>query len=110
MLFDALSLEGFDACCVEDGRAARERFGSSGPYDVLLLDDRMPNLSGRELLRELRAAGEDIPALLISGSCDLDDDERALLKPSAILRKPIPMAEVSQALRAAIEARRRPSS
>ena len=110
MLHDALALEGFDACCVEDGQEAREQFGSTGPYDALLLDDRMPNLSGRELLRELRAAGENIPALIISGGCELDDDERALLRPAAILRKPIPVSEISRALRDAIEAGRRSSS
>jgi DNA-binding response OmpR family regulator len=106
MLHDGLSLEGFDACCVEDGREARERFGSSGPYDVLLLDDRMPHVTGRELVRELRAAGEDVPALIYSGNCELDEAECAALR-LHVLRKPLPMAEISRALRRAIEARQR---
>jgi DNA-binding response OmpR family regulator len=110
MLFDALSHEGFDACCVENGRVARERLGSTGPYDALLLDDRMPHLSGRDLLRELRTAGEDIPALILSGGCELDDDERAFLRPAAILQKPIANAEIYRPHRAAIESGRRSSS
>ena len=105
MLQDALSDDGFDTCCVEDGIKARERFGTSGPYDVLLLDDRMPNLTGRQLLRELREAGEDVPALIISGGCDMDDEERAALRPVAVLRKPIRMAEISRALRDAVRER-----
>jgi DNA-binding response OmpR family regulator len=103
MLGDALALDGFDACCVEDGRAARIALGASGPYDAVLLDDRMPHVTGRQLLSELRAAGVDVPVLLLSGSCDMDERERARLRPSAILLKPVRMADVSRALRAAIE-------
>ena len=102
MLLEALAHEGFEACGVDNGAAALAEYGSSGPYDALLLDDRMPHLTGRELLRELREAGEDVPVLLISGHCDLDDDERAALRPAAVLRKPSRMADICRALRAAI--------
>jgi DNA-binding response OmpR family regulator len=103
MLEDALAHDGFEACCVADGLAARERFESSGPYDVLLLDDRMPHLSGRQLLRELRAAGKAVPALILSGNGELDDEERASLSPVALLRKPARLSDIARALRAAIE-------
>jgi DNA-binding response OmpR family regulator len=109
VLRDALTLDGFEACCVADGLVARERFLSSGPFDALLLDDRMPLLTGRELLRELRTAGQNVPVLILSGHCDAHDEEWAALKPSAVLRKPIRMSEVSRALREAIEGERRPA-
>lgn len=104
MLEDALSHDGFDACCVPDGLAARETFASSGPYDVLLLDDRMPHMSGRQLLHTLREAGEAVPALILSGNCDLDDEERASLSPVAVLRKPARLQDISRALREVVEA------
>jgi len=103
VLRDALELDGFDACCVADGVAAREHLASSGPYDVLLLDDRMPRLSGREFLRELRAAGTELPVVLLSGECELNEQEWATLRPSAMLRKPTAMSAIARALRAAIE-------
>jgi CheY-like chemotaxis protein len=77
VLRDALTHDGFEACCVADGLVARERFESSGPFDALLLDDRMPLLTGRELLRELRAAGQNVPVLILSGYCDAHDEEWA---------------------------------
>ena len=70
---------------------------------MILLDDRMPRLSGRELLRELRAAGKELPVVLLSGECELNEQEWATLRPSAMLRKPIPMSAITRALRAAIE-------
>ena len=102
VLHSALLLDGFDACCVADGVAARERFASHAPYDALLLDDRMPFLTGRELLRELRLAGVTVPVLILSGGCELDDDERAFLRPAAVLRKPVLLSEIARALREAI--------
>jgi DNA-binding response OmpR family regulator len=109
VLRDALTHDGFEACCVADGLVARERFESSGPFDALLLDDRMPLLTGRELLRELRAAGQNVPVLILSGHCDAHDEEWAALKPWAVLRKPIRMSEVSRVLREAIEGERSPA-
>lgn len=38
--------------------------------DVLLLDFRMPAMTGVELLRELRERGVDAPALLVTGFAD----------------------------------------
>lgn len=102
MLHSALLLDGFEPCCVADGVAARERFAAAGPYDALLLDDRMPFLTGRELLRELRLAGAEVPVVILSGGCELDDDERSFLRPAAVLRKPVLLSEIARALREAI--------
>lgn len=102
MLVEALADEGFDACAVENGAAALLAYGATGPYDALLLDDKMPHLSGRELLRELRAAGDDVPVLLISGHCELGEEEHAALRPAAVLRKPSRLVDICRALRAAI--------
>jgi DNA-binding response OmpR family regulator len=106
VLHDALTLDGFDVCGVGDGLAARDHLRRAGSFDVVLLDDRMPGVTGRELLRELRAAGQDVPVLILSGHCDADDEEWRVLRPWAVLRKPIRMSEVSRALREAIQRRR----
>lgn len=54
------------AAAGEDGliRALRQR------YDVMLLDLGLPDTHGFDILRKLRAAGCDMPVMLISGTSD----------------------------------------
>lgn len=46
------------------GREALERFGPG--IDVLLLDRQMPDLSGDEVLSQLREAGHDVPVAMVT--------------------------------------------
>ena len=87
----------------EDGRAALERFRAHGPYDVLLIDEEMPGLTGRELLGIVRKEGYRVPALLISGNLHLEPEECAALGVGPVLRKPISFEDLAQAVRAAFE-------
>lgn len=99
---EGLTSEGFDVVTAEDGGAALDLFRGSGPWDVLLLDEEMPRLRGRELLARLRADGERVPAVLISGNLELSDEERRELGVGPVLRKPISIEDLSRALRSAI--------
>jgi DNA-binding response OmpR family regulator len=47
-------------------------------FDVLLLDVHMPGRTGWELLEELRAAGNQTPAIFLTGAQDVDDRVRGL--------------------------------
>ena len=46
-------------------------------YDVLLLDNRMPDLSGIEVLKELQAEGLRIPVVMVAGEGDEDSAVQA---------------------------------
>ena len=46
-------------------------------YDVLLLDNRMPDLSGIEVLKELQADGLRIPVVMVAGEGDEDSAVQA---------------------------------
>ena len=48
---------------------------ASQPFDLVLLDLSMPGMDGWETLEALRAAGNDVPVILISGF-NVADDER----------------------------------
>lgn len=54
MYVDALRSQGFTVDVASDGKTALEKV-SEGPYDVILLDLLLPQVSGLEFLREFRA-------------------------------------------------------
>jgi CheY-like chemotaxis protein len=41
---------------------------AAGPYDLILTDRNMPLVDGVEMIRQLRAAGNRIPVVMVSGS------------------------------------------
>lgn len=72
--------------------AARERL------DVVIADQRMPGLTGVELLEELRARGNDAAGVVLTGYADMHALERAINRAQAFrfLRKPWEAADVLQ--------------
>jgi len=61
----ALDRAGFGVTWVKDGKSALNVAGS-GDFTAMVLDIGLPALSGMEVLRELRAAGNDLPVLLLT--------------------------------------------
>ena len=71
--------ERYDVTCVGDGNAALARLSvSSDPYDVIIVDQKMPNLTGAELVGEMRKRG--IAGGIIVVSAHLDSDTREVYK------------------------------
>jgi two-component system, NtrC family, sensor kinase len=74
----ALTLRAFEEHArrarVEMVTLAREVLGrlKAAHYDVLLLDNRMPDLSGIEVLKELQAEGIRIPVVMVTAEGDED--------------------------------------
>jgi DNA-binding response OmpR family regulator len=61
----ALSREGYDVAAVGGGEAALAAVGS-GEVDVMVLDLGLPDLDGIEVCRRMRAAGSQVPAIVLS--------------------------------------------
>jgi two-component system, NarL family, nitrate/nitrite response regulator NarL len=59
-----------------DGEQAVELARKLGP-DVVLMDVSMPVLNGFEATREIRAAGEGVRVLMLTGSNSRDDVDRS---------------------------------
>jgi signal transduction histidine kinase len=85
--------------------AARE------PLDVVVADQRMPGMSGVDLLAELRQRRPDIAGIVLTGFADMQALESAINRANAFrfLRKPWEPADVLQALEqaSAVVAQRR---
>jgi CheY-like chemotaxis protein len=107
ILCEGLREEGFEVVGAADGAEALELFHRAGPFDLLLLDEEMPRLTGRRLLAHLRAQGEDVTAVLFSGNLDLTHEEQARLRVGPALRKPVSLRDLAVAIRDAIDSRRR---
>jgi DNA-binding response OmpR family regulator len=61
----ALSKSGFDVTWVRDGRSALEQV-RAGSFTIMLLDIGLPDLSGLEVLRQLRSSGQLLPVLVLT--------------------------------------------
>src|SRR2546427_394526 len=72
-----LTEAGFHADLVGDG-AEGLRLSAGGHYDMLVLDLRLPALSGLEVVRTLRDRGEDVPVLVLTAQDAVDFKVQAL--------------------------------
>lgn len=69
--------------------------------DVVLLDMRMPVLSGIDVLRRIRAEHPDLPVFIITGHCSEQDTEHALeLGVQGYFGKPVSFEDLLDKLRA----------
>ena len=93
LLRTRLELAGYEVETAADGQEVTERWqqGEAADLpDLLLLDAMMPRKSGIDALRELRAAGVDTPALIVSAHQDATDaNAPSDLEVSGFLHKPI---------------------
>jgi CheY-like chemotaxis protein len=97
-LIQGLSAAGFAVVAAADGDEALRRFDAEGPFDALLLDEEMPLVTGRDVLRRLRSQGEGLPALMFSGNLTMSQKEQAALGVEAVVRKPCGLASLVETL------------
>ncbi|HWT91969.1 MAG TPA: response regulator transcription factor [Solirubrobacteraceae bacterium] len=101
-----LELEGFAVVPASGGRAALEAAARVKPA-VVLLDLGMPDLDGIEVLRRLRAGGDQVPVCVLSARDEVDDRVRGLQAGADdYVVKPFALEEVVARLHALL--RRRP--
>jgi signal transduction histidine kinase/uncharacterized membrane protein affecting hemolysin expression/ActR/RegA family two-component response regulator len=91
----ALEHAGFIVEAFESGIDALERVRDGGPiFEVALVDNVMPAMTGRELIRQLRHFVPTMPILLCSGGDIEADDAHGAARPDDFLAKPYRLAEL----------------
>jgi two-component system response regulator ChvI len=75
--------EGYEVTSVANGHDALGFLKGGGSVDVVLLDWRMPNLSGLDVLRHMRRAGITTPVIFLTALSD-DIYEEAALEGGAV--------------------------
>lgn len=85
-----LEMAGHTVETAADGQEVLDHISSGVVPDMLLLDAMMPRKSGIDALRELRGAGWEVPALIVSAHQNAGDaDAPSDLGIEAFVTKPI---------------------
>jgi len=100
---------GCDVLTAESGEQGLEA-AATHPVDALVVDVRLPDMSGLDLLRELRGRGIAAPAVVITAYCAVFDAREAVeraqeLGISAFFTKPFSVDELVAAIRQVLDAR-----
>ena len=101
-----LGRRGCDAVTAESGPAALDRLRAEY-FDVLLVDVKMPGMSGLQLLSEAMLLDRDLPVLMLTGMNDMATARDALARGAMdFLTKPIELDELDKAVKSATRYRR----
>jgi len=105
-LFEA---EGYSVQIASDGNAALEAFQMVAPSAVVL-DLRLPGVSGREVCREFKQHSPAVPIIVLSATSDVSDKVLLLeLGADDYVTKPFSPRELLARVRAALRRTTRPS-
>lgn len=103
-----LEAEGYEVTIAPDGRiAAQELTNSSQPFDLVLLDLMLPGMSGFEVARRARAAGNFVPILILTAKDAAQDLIRGIEDGADdYLTKPFHLDELLARVRGLLRRRR----
>jgi two-component system, NtrC family, response regulator AtoC len=103
VLGQALSGEGFDVSEAVDGASALAAVAEQEP-DVMVLDHRMPEPNGMEVLRRLRAKGASFPIIMLTAHGNVATAVEAMKAgASEYLTKPFDLEELKLAIDKALK-------
>ncbi len=105
LMVENLQQHGYSPLLARDGVEALATFDTAGErIDIIVSDDGLPGMAGRDLFVALRARGELVPFVLASGFVDskaLDSLRRAGL--DQFLQKPYTVDQLLVAIRSALK-------
>ncbi len=100
--------EGYAVETQSDGRAAIDSFQSSAPA-AMVLDLRLPKVSGRDVCKEIKALAPTLPIVVLSAASDVSDKVLLLeLGADDYVTKPFSPRELLARVRAALRHTARP--
>lgn len=102
----ALTLEGYLVTTTQKGREGMEK-GASGEFDVVVLDLKMPDVDGMQVLQAIKEKQPEVEVVVITGYSTVSTAVRAM-KLGAVdyLPKPFTPDELGVVLKKAMERRR----
>jgi len=102
-LSERLTMREFETKWALDGEGALESLQDDEP-DVMLLDLKMPGISGMEVLRKVKKAYPGIQVVILTGhGTDEHEEQARRLGAYAYLQKPVALDRLAKILREAFE-------
>jgi len=97
---DVLAGSGYDVEGVKDGAAGWKALQADNNYDLIVTDNKMPNMTGIEMIAKLRSARIAVPVIMATGDLPLHEFARKpWLKPDAMLQRPFSNGELLETVR-----------
>jgi CheY-like chemotaxis protein len=94
-----LETSGYKILEAENGARAVDLLSDDSPVDLLMADLQMPELTGEEMARQLRARRPELKVLYVSGYVDRLLNERPILwEDEAFLEKPFTFDGLTEAV------------
>ena len=87
LLHDVLTNEGYEVITAQDGKEAIERIEKE-KIELLILDYKLPILSGEEVIKKLTERNIQIPTILVTGLGYLDFDLASYSLVKKVIEKP----------------------
>ena len=96
---DVLTGSGFAVQAVNDGAAAWDAV-QANYYDLIITDNKMPRMTGLEMIGKLRAASMALPVIMATGQMPTQEfARRPWLRPDVALHKPYSNDDLVAAVR-----------
>ena len=91
LLGDTLEIYGYQCTCFSSSNKALAEFSQSPEkFDLIISDQTMPELTGLEMVKKMRAIRADIPVIIATGHSDNLNDAVAKENNIELLSKPLP--------------------
>jgi DNA-binding NtrC family response regulator len=104
-LVTQLTAQGHEVCCLEGADEGLDQLTGGRSFDLVLLDNRLPRMSGMEFLSALRAQGFELPVILMTSvHRDQTVIEAMNLGAFSYIIKPLSFADVLGELEPEIQA------
>ena len=89
----------YNITCVDNGADALAHLDCSTPFDVIIVDQKMPRLTGVELVREIRRRGVDGKIIVVSANLSAELCEAyKRMDVSLIFTKPFDIRQLRSAV------------